>query len=81
MKTRDIIQGLEILDQYRNRSGYDVGCEHDAIYAFPTDVKLVDSDIQKMIDLGWHQEHEEVDYNTDFSISDYRQEESWVGYC
>ena len=61
MKTREFIEGLEILEWYRNKSGYDLGADHDVIYAFATDKALSDQDLKRMYDLGWQQECEEYD--------------------
>lgn len=79
MKTRDIIEGLQtLMPFYENKDGFNTGAEHDILYAYPTDKPLSDEAIDKMIELGWHQEYDGLDYNKDFSRTDYRQDESWV---
>jgi len=81
MKTKNIIEGLQILaPYYNNPDGFNCGGEHDVIYGWATDKPLSDTDLEKMIALGWHQEHDERDYNEDFALSDYRQDESWIAY-
>jgi hypothetical protein len=81
MKTNNIIKGLQTLAPYYAKpNGFNCGAEHDAIYAYATDMTIEDNDIEKMIELGWHQEYDELDCNEDFSVSDYRQDESWVAY-
>ena len=81
MKTKNIIDGLLILQPYYDKQdGYHSGAEHDELYAYATDRPLSDKDVEKMIALGWHQEYDERDYEKDFSLSDYRPEETWVCY-
>jgi hypothetical protein len=81
MKTRNIIEGLKTLEPYyANPGGYNCGANHDVIYGYPTDKPLTDDDVKTMIDLGWHQEYDERDYNEDFSVKDYRSDESWHAY-
>jgi hypothetical protein len=81
MKTVDLIKGLQILlPYYGDQSGYHAGAEHDVLYAYPTNDPLTDEDVEKMIALGWYQEHDDRDYSEDFSLSDYRQDESWCCY-
>lgn len=65
---------------YENDGQYMVGGEHDVIYAYPTTKRLTDEDVEKMISFGWHQEYDERDYNEDFSLKDYRADESWAYY-
>ncbi len=81
MTVENLIAGLTILQPYYNKpNGYNVGADHDVIYAYATSRPLSDVDLLKMIELGWHQEHDERDYDNDFSQVDYRQDESWMAY-
>jgi len=81
MTTKNLIAGLQKLSTYYDSpDGYNAGAEHDVIYAYATDNRLLDIDIAVMISLGWHQEHDERDYDEDFSPKDYRQDEGWVFY-
>ena len=81
MKLNELREGLEIVSRYYDDpTGFHVGAEHDVLYAYATDKRMSDVDIQRMIELGWLQEHDERDYDKDFSIEDYRQEESWIAY-
>ena len=82
MRTIDIIEGMKLLLNYFNsQDGYNAGCEHDELRVYATDKPLTDVDVQKMIDLGWHQEHDgRGDYSEDFALSHYRPEEAWVSY-
>lgn len=78
MKTTAIIEGLQILEKYRDKpDGFNCGAEHDEIHAYPTDKPLSTEDLGKMIELGWLQTR--PDYSTAFSASDYRVNEGW--YC
>lgn len=82
MTTDKLIKGLQILQPYYDKpDGYNVGAEHDVLFAFMTPKALSDDDVNKMIELGWHQEHDEVDdEDEDFSLKDYRHDESWIFY-
>ena len=81
MKTQQVIDGLVLLQKYRDhKDSYDIGADHEVIYAYSTTRPLTTQDIQKMIDLGWHQEYDGRDYNKDFDISDYRHDETWHAY-
>lgn len=80
METHKIIEGLEILEQYRNKSGFDVCAEHDVLYAYSTDQELTQKDLGRMIEMGWHQEYIGLDYSTDFSSVDYKVDENWFCY-
>jgi len=82
VKTNNIIKGMQILEPYYSKpDGYHTGADHDVIYAYATDSPLSEGDIAKMIELGWHQEHDGRNYENEFSAADYRQEESWIAYC
>lgn len=79
MNTRKLIEGLEILQGYRNEpDGFHIGCEHDTLYAYETDRPLSQEHISKMIKLGWCQENPESDDG--FEVKHYDPEESWVAY-
>lgn len=80
MRTRAIIEGLSILEQYRDESdGSNTGAEHDAIYAFSTDSPVAKEDLERLIALGWFQEFVETG-EEDFSVEYYSEEESWCCY-
>lgn len=85
MKTPYIIEGLTILQKYRDEpDGFHTGAEHDCIYAFQTSEPLSQEDLARMIELGWFQE--DADYgddeetNGDFAEKHYDPEESWCCY-
>ena len=81
MKNWDIIQGLLILNQYYDENNkYTISAEHDVLYAGATDTPLPEGTILKMIELDWHQEHDDRDYGEDFMLDDYRPDEPWVVY-
>lgn len=81
METKNIIAGLQTLAPYYNKpDGFNCGADHDVIYGYSTDNPLSSEDINKMIEFGWHQEHDELDYNEDFTLEDYRPDESWHAY-
>jgi hypothetical protein len=56
------------------------GKDHDVIYGYATDTPLNTFEIFKMIEMGWSQERPTRNYEKDFSLDDYRQEESWWAY-
>jgi len=81
MTTNDIITGLQtLMPYYDNQNGHHTGAEHDILYAYTTDKPLSKEDIEKMIELGWHQEYDDIDYDKDFDVSDYRADEGWQSY-
>ncbi len=78
MTTRNIIEGLAILEKYHNDpAGYNCGAEHDVIHAYPTDERLCDDDLNRMIALGWLQEGTERDEHGGFKAEFYDAEEGW----
>lgn len=76
MRTKDIIEGLTILQKYReNPDGFHCGAEHDVFYAYATDQRLDDADLARMIELGWTQERD--DYDEEFAVKHYNEDEGW----
>lgn len=81
MLTCKIIEGLTLLERYRDDVDvYSVGAEQDKICAYETSRPLSDRDVARMIELGWHQEHDGRDYNESMKVSDYRPDETWYAY-
>lgn len=81
MNTKDILAGMSVLlPYYDKQDGYHTGAEHEELRMFKTSRPLTPEDLDKMIALGWHQEHDERDYGKDFAPSDYRPDEAWVSY-
>lgn len=57
MTTQKIIEGLNILEEYRDKpDGYHTGADHDILYAYATDRPLGTEDLARMKELGWFQE-------------------------
>ncbi len=80
MTTTNIIAGLQLLDGYRDKPGsYDVGADHDVIYAYATDKPLSESHVKKMIALGWFQEGKTV-ATGEMPVSDYDASECWMAF-
>lgn len=80
MNTRELIEGLTILEKYRDKPGdYDCGAEHDVIYAYPTDKPVETVDVERLIELGWRQEDADTDEG-DFEAKHYDPEQSWAAY-
>ncbi len=74
MRTPAIIEGLTILQKYRDTpDGYHCGAEHDQFWAGTTDHPLDHADLSRLAELGWFQE--EID--CDNTIKDYDPEEPW----
>ena len=82
MTTQNLIDGLLLLKNYRDKPGYDAGAEHDVLYGYATDKPLSNDDVETMIALGWHQESDNIDYSEgeEFSVKYYDPDESWVFY-
>ena len=82
MKTRDVIEGLQIFQKYRDRQdGYDVGAEHDVLYAYKTDRPLEEMDLKRILELGWHQDVEyAADDGGDMQPGDYDPDQGWACY-
>lgn len=80
MDTKNIIEGLKILEIYRDKSGYDIGADHDVIYGYATDKPLSSEHINKMIKLGWIQEDCIDDDEGEFLEKNYDPDESWWAY-
>ena len=82
MKTPNIIEGLTILQKYRDKPNlYHVGAEHDQLYAYATDKPVSQKDIARLIALGWWQDRQSEDdeeEDGDFRAEHYDQEESWT---
>lgn len=82
MKTKNIIEGLQILlPYYDDQDGYHNGAEHDVIYAYATDRPVQPADLARLIELGWFQER--VDYqdgDVGMQVIDYNPNESWTAY-
>ena len=80
MNTRELIEGLTILDKYRNTpGGYNCGAEHDVIYAYPTDKPVEKDDLNRLVELGWCQPDVFTD-GSDFAPEDYDWEQTWAAY-
>jgi hypothetical protein len=80
MPTTHIIEGLTILEKYRDKpDGYNTGAEYDILYAYATDRPLSPEDVKRMVELGWHQH--EVDFGDgDFEARHYNPDEGWAKY-
>ena len=85
MKTSAIIEGMTILEKYRDKpDGYNCGAEHDVIYVYATPKSVEPDDLNRLVELGWVQE--EVDYGDDeetggdFAAKHYDPEEGWACY-
>jgi hypothetical protein len=80
MKTQNIIEGLIILRSYYDSDGYNIGAEHDVIYAYATDKPVSEPNLNKLVELGWMQPDAETGDDEDFEAKHYDQEESWAAY-
>lgn len=81
MTAKELIAGLNLLQPYyKDPGGYNVGAEHDQIYAYATDCPLTTNDVFNMCDLGWFQEGVKVEDDKDFGPDNYDPEEGWSTY-
>lgn len=79
MTTDELIKGLQILQPYYDNPGeFNTGTGYDVVYAYPTNKPVSEEDILKMVELDWDQEHDYDEGEDELSLSDYRQDESWV---
>ena len=80
MKTKAIIEGLTIMEKYRDgEGGYNTGAEHDTLYVYPTAKPISGDDLDRLVALGWSQEDAALIDDEEFSARHYDPEESW--YC
>lgn len=80
MKLSRFIEGLKTLQPYYdNGDGHHIGAEHEQFYAYPTKRPLTPEDVQKMRDLGWHQEFEDEEEN-EKEDPEYDPEAVWTVY-
>lgn len=82
MITKQIIEGLCILEKYRdNIDGYNTGAEHDVLYVYPTDKPVDEADLNRLVELGWYQEYgiydEDSDREEEFGVKNYDPSETW----
>ena len=82
MITKNIIEGLCILEKYRdNIDGYDTGADHDVIYSYATDKPVEEADLNRLVELGWTQEYgiyDDSDSCEEFTAKNYNPDESWT---
>lgn len=89
MQTAKIIEGLTILEKYRDKpDGYNTGAEHDVVYAYETDKPVEQPDLSRMFELGWRQEEPLPDESEDigddtveFHVRRYNPRSSWRAYA
>lgn len=75
MSTKNLIEGIELANKYRDKPGYDIGAEHDVIYLYGTDSPMSADDVKKMISLGFVQDDCDVE-----TLNKYDEDESWEFY-
>lgn len=73
------IEGLQVLQPYYDKDGFDIGAEHDIAYIYKTDRPLSVADVAKMVELGWHQPDAQVG-DGDFEVKHYDPEDGWGAY-
>ena len=78
MTTKNVIEGLSILEKYRDKpDGYNTGVEHDQIYAYPTAKPVNDDDLKRLVELGWFQQDVETGDDDEFGAKHYDAAEGW----
>ncbi len=80
MKTIAIIEGLTILEKYRDEpNGFNTEIEHDMLYAYCTDEPVDDGDLNRLVELGWIQG---IDFEDEgeFLTAHYNSDEDWICY-
>jgi len=59
MRTSAIIEGLQILEKYRDKpDGYHCSAEHDVLYVYATDRPVSAVDLDRLSELDWFQSDE-----------------------
>jgi hypothetical protein len=82
MRTQDIVAGINLLLHYYDTpDGFHISCKHDELRMYATSRPLTEDDLDKIISLGWHQEHDgRGDYSEDFAPKHYMSDACWVSY-
>lgn len=81
MNLKGMLAGILTAQPYYEKpDGYHLNAEHDQIWLAATDKMMDAPDVQKMLEAGWHQEHDGRDYGKDMTVADYRSDESWTCY-
>lgn len=78
MCTKDIIEGLLILNKYSDPTDFSIGSGHDELWFYKTDKTVSKKDIKELIKLDWFQP--ETIYEDDYTEEDYDKEEGWRHY-
>lgn len=73
MNFEGVVEGLNILGKYLDRSKHNVGAGHDVIYVYPTG-ELQREDLVRLVELGWFQENVGGE---EFRMEDYDPGEGW----
>jgi hypothetical protein len=80
MQTAKIIEGMTILEKYRDKpDGWNCGAEHDVIYVYATDKPVAEPDLSRLVELGWFQTDplDGDDEDEDFTAKRYNHESGW----
>lgn len=87
MRTSAIIEGLTILEKYREKpDGFNCGAGHDVLYVYSTDKPVESDDLNRLVELGWFQEECHHKYQDDeetdgsFAAKHYDPDEGWTCY-
>ena len=80
MKMFEFLAGIAILSpHYVTPNGYNLGADHDVIYAYSTDTPLSEEEVKQMKGLGWIQEDVGSDEDDEDNVP-YDSEEGWAVY-
>jgi len=85
MRTKDLIEGIQILDRYRSeetKGGYNICASHDEIGLYPTDESLSEEDLNRMEELGFFQSRDDVEIPEDeeWSVKYYDSGSGWRAF-
>lgn len=79
MKTKDIIEGLTILQKYRdNQDGFNCDADRDVLYVAETDRPVEQPDLDRLIEMLWFQVDADCSDDGDFLAKHYDPDESWT---
>lgn len=78
MRTTAIIEGLTILEKYRDKTGgFNTNADHDVLYAHRTDRPVEAKDLARLIELGWFQDEVSCD-DEKFAAKHYDPGKGWT---
>lgn len=77
--SKNFIEGLNILQKYmKDDEKQNLYCHRDVFYFNKTDNRISNTDLDKLVNLGWFQE--DAEYEDDYTIFSYEPSCGWTWY-